>query len=145
MTTGTIFSFFKLELRTHSQIEKPGFLKTARQLDPIGTLLFVPSIICLLLALQWGGMTYDWKTGRIIALLTLFGLLLGLFVAVQIWMGEEATVPSRIAAQQIIAFSSVFSVMLGGAFFLLISSRYGSGLFEACLLFSQVLIVPPSY
>ncbi|MCJ1240089.1 hypothetical protein MMC14_008089, partial [Varicellaria rhodocarpa] len=37
----------------------------------------------------------------------------------QVWMGETATIPPRIAAQRMIAFSSLFSVLLGGAFFLL--------------------------
>ncbi len=37
------------------------------QLDPLGTLFFLPSTVCLLLALQWGGSTYAWKDGRIIA------------------------------------------------------------------------------
>lgn len=120
VTATTIFLFLQLNPQFPSQSEKPGFLKTAWHLDPIGTLLFIPSITCLLLALQWGGTTYAWKSGRIVALLTLFGMLLVLFVGVQIWMGEQATVPPRIAAQRTIAFSSVFSVFLGGAFFLLI-------------------------
>lgn len=114
------FLFLKLNPQSQSQNEKPGFLKTAWQLDPIGTLLFVPSIICLLLALQWGGTTYDWNDGHIVALLTLFGVLLVSFVGVQIWMDEDATIPPRIAAQRTIAFSSVFSVLLGGSFFLFI-------------------------
>jgi hypothetical protein len=54
------------------------------QLDPIGTLFFLPGILCLLLALQWGGSTYAWGNGRIIALLVLAGLLMIAFVAVQI-------------------------------------------------------------
>jgi MFS family permease len=82
--------------------------------------LFVPSIVCLLLALQWGGTTYAWNDGRIVALLTLFAFLLLAFFGVQLWMGEFATVPPRIMAQRTIAFSSLFSVLLGGAFFLLI-------------------------
>ena len=47
-----------------------------RQIDPIGALVFVPGIVCLLLALQWGGSTYQWKDGRISALLVLAGFLL---------------------------------------------------------------------
>ena len=100
--------------------EKLSFPKTIWQLDPIGTLLFVPSIVCLLLALQWGGTTYAWKDTRVIVLFILFGMLLVMFIGVQLWMGETATVPPRIAAQRTIAFSSLLSILLGGAFFLLI-------------------------
>ena len=31
-----------------------------RKLDPLGTLFFLPGIVCLLLALQWGGSEYHW-------------------------------------------------------------------------------------
>ena len=40
-----------------------GFWERAKQFDPIGTTLFVPCIICLLLALQWGGSKYHWGNG----------------------------------------------------------------------------------
>lgn len=40
-----------------------GFRERVKQLDPIGTILFMPCIICLLLALQWGGSTYAWANG----------------------------------------------------------------------------------
>jgi hypothetical protein len=61
------------------------------QLDIPGNTLFIASIICLLLALQWGGVTYAWSSWRIILLFVLFGLLLAAFVVVQVFMGEMAT------------------------------------------------------
>ena len=66
------------------------------QLDPIGTVFFISGIICLLLALQWGGSTYPWKDGRIITLLVLFAVLISVFIAIQRWKQESATVPPRI-------------------------------------------------
>lgn len=36
--------------------------------------IFLASIICLLLALQWGGGEYSWRNAHIIALFILFGL-----------------------------------------------------------------------
>ena len=66
------------------------------QLDPVGTFFFITGIICLLLALQWGGSTYPWSSGRIIALLVLFVILISVFIAVQIWKQDNATVPPRI-------------------------------------------------
>ena len=40
-----------------------GFKERAKQFDPLGTLFFLPAIICLLLALQWGGQKYAWSSG----------------------------------------------------------------------------------
>ena len=56
--------------------------KVAR-MDPLGTFVFLPCIICLLLALQWGGVTYNWSNARSIALLILAGVLFVIFVLVQ--------------------------------------------------------------
>ncbi|MCJ1387261.1 hypothetical protein MMC18_000101 [Xylographa bjoerkii] len=70
--------------------------KKLSQLDAIGTALLVPGVACLLLALQWGGQTYSWSNGRIIALMTLTGVLLAAFVAVQILLPATATLPPRI-------------------------------------------------
>lgn len=66
-------------------------LRNVMRFDPIGTALFVPAIVCMLLALQWGGTTYPWANGRVIALFVLFGILLITFIGVQIWLGNNAT------------------------------------------------------
>lgn len=50
------------------------------QLDLLGNLIFVPSLTCLFLALQWAGSKYSWTNARIIGLLVVFVALLGLFV-----------------------------------------------------------------
>ena len=42
-------------------------MAVVKMLDPVGNFIFVPAIICLLLALQWGGVQYAWSNARIIA------------------------------------------------------------------------------
>ena len=91
-----------------------------RRLDPAGTLIFVPAIVCLLLALQWGGVTYAWSDGRIIALFIVFGVLLLLFIGIQIYGQDNATVPPRVASQRTIAFACLFGICVGGSFFIYI-------------------------
>lgn len=86
----------------------------------MGTLVFLPSIVCLLLGLQWGGTRYPWSSGRVIALLTLAALFAAAFVAIQIWKQDKATVPPRIIRQRSIAFGAWYSFVLGGAYFILI-------------------------
>lgn len=55
----------------------------------------MPAIICLLLALQWGGVKYDWSDAKIIALFVVFGILLIAFIGIQLWKQDSATVPPR--------------------------------------------------
>ena len=85
------------------------------QLDPIGTVFFVSGIVCLLLALQWGGSAYAWDNGRIIALLVLFVLCISVFIGVQIWKKETATVPPRIFTQRSIAAGMWSQFCVGSA------------------------------
>ena len=97
-----------------------GFMARARQFDPIGTVLFIPAIICLLLALQWGGSTYAWGDAKIIALFVVFGVLIIAFIGVQLWQQDNGTVPPRIVKKRSIAFATWFSASLGASFFVLI-------------------------
>lgn len=90
------------------------------QFDLQGTICFMPGVICLLLALQWGGSTYPWKNGRIIALFIIAGILLICFVIIQVWKQEEATVPPRIFKNRNVWGSAWFALSLGAAFFILV-------------------------
>ncbi|GMF79242.1 unnamed protein product [Aspergillus oryzae] len=76
--------------------DNSGFKNQMGQLDFPGTALFMPSIICVLLALQWGGTMYAWNNARIIALFVVFGVLLIAFCGIQWWQQDKATVPPRL-------------------------------------------------
>ena len=89
-------------------------------LDPLGTTCFLPGIVSLLLALQWGGSTFAWSSPRIIVLLVLFGVLTVAFVGIQLWKGDDATVPPRIVRQRSIAAGALFSLTVGGSLMLLV-------------------------
>ncbi|MCJ1352257.1 MAG: hypothetical protein MMC33_002241 [Icmadophila ericetorum] len=118
-TAVVIVLFLHLKPQPQNQ-RRAGFFRTIWQLDPIGSVLSVTGITCLLLALQWGGTTCPWHDVRIIVLLVMFAILLLIAIGVQIWLGDEATVPPRIFCQRTIALSFIFSIFLGGAFFLMI-------------------------
>lgn len=85
------------------------------EMDPVGTLCFLPCVICLLLAMQWGGVTYSWSNARIIILLVLAGLLSIGFIAVQRWKGDNATVPARVFVSRSIIAGSWYSFFSGAA------------------------------
>ncbi|KAJ5358444.1 uncharacterized protein N7496_010857 [Penicillium cataractarum] len=98
-----------------------GWKRQILRLDPLGSVLFLPSVICFLLALQWGGTTYAWNSGRIIALFVLSGVLMIAFVCVQAWLKKDATVPPHIFNQRSIISGVVFALCVGGG---LISMLY---------------------
>ncbi|CAK7201867.1 hypothetical protein SEUCBS139899_004582 [Sporothrix eucalyptigena] len=85
-----------------------------RRIDALGMLTLVPAVVCLCLALQWGGTKYSWGSGRVIALLVLAAVLLLAFVSVQIWRPEQqVTVPPRILLQRSIAAGFLASCCMG--------------------------------
>jgi MFS family permease len=76
------------------------FKEKLKQLDLFSTLLGVPAIAFLLLALQWGGTTYGWNTPLIITFLVLGGCLILGFAYMQYRQGDKAMLPPRIAKQR---------------------------------------------
>ncbi len=87
-----------------------------RQFDPLGTAVFMPAIICLLLALQWGGTKYAWNSGRIIACFVVFAVLITVFIFVQYKQQDQATVPPRIIRKRSVWAAAIFSFCTGSAF-----------------------------
>lgn len=96
-------------------IKQPSAYKQFVRLDPLGTLFFVPSIVCLLIALEWGGSVYRWQDPRIIALLVVFAVLLVAFAAVQTFLPKTATVPPRVIRQRSILCGAIFMLAIAGS------------------------------
>ncbi|KAI1607883.1 DNA repair protein RAD50 [Exophiala viscosa] len=85
----------------------------AARLDWLGTACFLPGIICLILALQWGGVTYSWSNARVVVLLVLAGVLFVAFVLIQRWKGKDATIPGHILLNRSILAGVWFSFYNG--------------------------------
>lgn len=129
--------------------------KTRREIlnefDPLGTIVFMPAIVCLLLALQWGGTTYAWNNGRIIALFVVFGVLIAAFLFIQWRQQDNATVPPRVMKMRSVWSGAAFAAATGAAFFSGIyflplwfqavkgSSAVNSGIMNLPMLISVVL------
>ncbi|KAI8628153.1 major facilitator superfamily domain-containing protein [Xylariaceae sp. FL1651] len=67
-----------------------------RELDFIGGIAIMGSLISLLLALQWGGSVYPWNSGRIIALFVVFGISFVLIGLYESRLGDSAIFPTRL-------------------------------------------------
>ncbi|KAI7356019.1 MFS general substrate transporter [Hortaea werneckii] len=90
------------------------------RLDLLGELFLIPCVICLLLALQWGGSTYAWSDGRIIALLLVFGVLLLAFFLVQCLMQSSATLPLSVISNRSIIAGIMFNFCFSSAMMALV-------------------------
>jgi MFS family permease len=78
------------------------------------------SVVCLLLALQWGGTVYAWNSSRIIGLFVGFGLMIIIFIFIQFKRGDKATLPFSVLKQRTVASAAFFLFFMGAAIFVLI-------------------------
>lgn len=90
------------------------------RLDPLGTFFFVPSIVCLLLALQWGGSTYAWSNWRIIILFVFFAIGAVAFAVVQVLMPKSASLPWALIKQRTMFCATFYMFFLAGSMMLII-------------------------
>lgn len=98
ITIATVALFFQDPQRAlHGSLT---VMQKLKKLDIVSTAVFVPSIVSLLIALQWGGSRYEWNDARIIVLFVISAALLGVFIWLQVRSKEEALLPARIIGQR---------------------------------------------
>ena len=98
-------------------ISKLAWKKRIEQLDILGTVFFIPGVVCLLIALQWGGFTYPWSDGRIIALFVVFGVCILTFIGIQFWRPKVATVSPLMLRKRSVWAAATFAFFMGSAFY----------------------------
>lgn len=92
-----------------------------QRIDYIGTVLLVGGIVCILLALQWGGSQYPWSSSQVIGLLVGGVVILVLFGISQKRIGEErAIIPGRLFKYRTVSAVFAVQILMGISFFALI-------------------------
>jgi MFS family permease len=121
-----------LRIPNNDKVSGIPILDRIKELDLVGASLIIPAIICLILALQWGGNAYPWRSSTIIGLFVGFGLISFLFAGSQIYLGKQdekngtmgksgrATLPPSILKQRTIWSTALFTLFFSGGFFLLV-------------------------
>jgi len=109
-----VFFFFSNPPKRHEDMT---IKEKLEQIDVLGAVLLICSIVCLLLALQWGGTVYPWSHRNVWGCLLGFGLLISAFIGVQLWRKEKATMPPRILGQRTVGACALFSAFLAMALY----------------------------
>lgn len=102
------------------KVEPAPLLTHIKRLDPLGALFFIPGIVSLLLALEWGGSTYAWNNWRIILLFCLFGVLMVVYAIVQYLTPETASIPARVITQRSVFLAAMFTFFIAGSMLMLV-------------------------
>ncbi|TEY31533.1 hypothetical protein BOTCAL_0795g00020 [Botryotinia calthae] len=109
-----------LKIHRANNPENLSILARIMKLDLIGTVIIIPAVVCLLLALQWGGTTYPWNSAKIIGLLVGSILLFILFIISQIVLGDKGILPPRFFKNRNTLLAYIFAFLFGAGFFALI-------------------------
>jgi EmrB/QacA subfamily drug resistance transporter len=90
--------------------------KRLLRIDYAGTVILIFCVICLLLALEWGGVDYAWSSWQIILLFCLFALFLVIFVCIELWFAKEPIIPPQIFKVRNINCMIIATALIGFAF-----------------------------
>ncbi|KAH6622456.1 major facilitator superfamily transporter [Boeremia exigua] len=112
VTMAILFFFFHMDSPSRENLS---VMQQIQRLDPIGIFFLVPSIICLVLALQWGGTTYSWSSPTVIGLLVTFFILLIIFGVVETLTPETAMAPPHVVLNRNVAGSMIFTFLNYGS------------------------------
>lgn len=93
---------------------KGTFTEKLWKLDPVGNVLLAPGLVCVLLALQWGGTKYAWNDYVVLALLALGSALFIAFAATQCFQ-VNGMLPPRVLRQRSVAAGVFVSIGFGAA------------------------------
>lgn len=106
--------FFSNPERKYSHIPIRSRIK---EVDLAGAMFLISGIVCLLLALQWGGFTYPWRNSKVWGTLLGFALIISIFITIQIRQKDRATIPVRVFKQQTVLVSCIFTALLSMALY----------------------------
>ncbi|KAF2796245.1 MFS general substrate transporter [Melanomma pulvis-pyrius CBS 109.77] len=114
VSLAVVFFFFSNPERQYQHMSVKDRIK---EVDIIGAVFLICAIVSLLLALQWGGTTYAWSNSKVWGTLLGFFLIIAVFIGMQFYQKDRATIPVRVFKQRTILVSSVFSAFLSMALY----------------------------
>ncbi|PWN39185.1 MFS general substrate transporter [Ceraceosorus guamensis] len=114
---GVILAMMILSFKPPVRVRKETMKHLLIHMDWIGTTAILASVICILLVLQWGGITYAWGSSQIIGLLVGSALLFTVFVGDQIYLGDGATLVPRVFKFRSIWTAGAYNFCYGSYFF----------------------------
>ena len=96
--------------------EQQPLLQKLKGLDSLGFILFAGSVTMLLLALQFAGAIYAWKSSVVIGLFVGSGLTMAAFIPWQLYLQDTALIPPRLFKNRNAPLIFASSIFVNGPF-----------------------------
>ena len=90
------------------------------QMDPLGTALVMAGVISYILALQYGGVSMEWRSATVIGLIVGFILI---FIAFGVWEyfnGERSMIVPRLFRNRSVWVSSLYAFFFAGSYMVIV-------------------------
>lgn len=100
----------------NQKIPEGSVVSKLKQLNFLNLFIFSGSIVSLLLVLEWGGTTYSWSSGRIIALLVVSGVAFAAFVALEALRPGSAVIPKSVLRNKTVGLCVLYAFCASAAF-----------------------------
>lgn len=95
------------------------FQQKLQHLGLLDSLLLLPTMVCLVLFLSWGGTSYSWKSFQTLLPLALFIAFACGFVLFQIWRGDKAMLPPRLLRCGSLSFAAIYGACNSSVLFIM--------------------------
>lgn len=95
VAAGCVLFFFRTPAHV-KKAHKTSLREILLSFDPLGFVLFAGTMLCFLLALQWGGVMRAWNTSTVIGLLVGWALMMVLFTVNEWYQEDHAMLVLRI-------------------------------------------------
>jgi hypothetical protein len=128
--------FFRSPQRSFTEIS---LKQKLLEMDVVGAGFLISAIVCLLLSLQWGGLQYPWSDSKVWGCMLGFFLLIALFIALQLRLGDRATIPPRILKQRTILATALTLAFMSMGLFTSVRSLAGGSLLTEVATFTTCL------
>jgi Major Facilitator Superfamily len=111
--------FIKMPEREDKHNIKHSLKSFLGALDLPGFSIFCPSIVMMLLALEWGGVTFAWNSAIIIGLFCGSGVIFLMFIAWEYRVGDKAMIPLKLLRNRVVSLGFFLQILQYGCLFLI--------------------------
>ncbi|CAO3683194.1 unnamed protein product [Umbelopsis vinacea] len=109
---GLVLTVIAIEEPTRNTVS----MEQLAQVDISGSLIWCVAIVCLVLALSWGGSTYPWSSPSVIALLCVAGVGIVAFIIWETKFAKQPIIPKRLFTNRSTVAVLFAAWLYGGCF-----------------------------